>query len=194
MLGRTMNQPPDQAPDQRPAFRIERGTTTDLDSLGDLWVGVHTQHRASMPELAPYVTDAESWAARLTLYREVMAKPDSVLLLAQAGESLVGYGLAHVLETQATWIADTWRRGERVGEIESLAVQPSHRGQGIGTALLDVLEAELRTIGVEDLILGVLAGNAAAQRLYARHGYRPTWLYLSRGAADSPAPPDLADL
>jgi ribosomal protein S18 acetylase RimI-like enzyme len=179
--------------DDGSGFAITRGGPEDLDLLGPLWIGVHAQHQASMPELAPYVTAEESWAARRALYDEVFAKPDTVLLLARAGDELVGYGLAHVLETKDTWIADTWRRGERVGEIESLAVVPSRRGEGIGTALLDVLEAELRSIGVEDLILGVLAGNVAAQRLYARHGYRPTWLYLSRSAADETSP-GLGDL
>jgi hypothetical protein len=33
---------------------------------------------------------------------------------------------------------------------------------------------------VEELILGALAGNHDAIRLYERRGYRPTWLYLSR--------------
>ncbi len=179
--------------DDRSGFAITRGGPEDIDALGPLWIGVHAQHQASMPELAPYVTAQESWAARRALYAEVFAKPDTVLLLARAGDELVGYGLAHVLETAGTWIADTWQRGERVGEIESLAVVPSRRGEGIGTALLDVLEAELRAIGVEDLILGVLAGNVAAQRLYARHGYRPTWLYMSRGAADESSP-GLGDL
>jgi ribosomal protein S18 acetylase RimI-like enzyme len=169
-------------------IRIRTGTIDDLDVLGPLWVGVHHQHQASMPELAPYVTDEETWTERRKLYAEVLAKPDTTLLLAYDdaapdGPVLVGYGLAHVLTTADTWIADTWRRGPRTGEIESLAVAPAYRGQGIGTLLLEQLEAALRAIGVEDLILGVLAGNVAAQRLYHRHGYRPTWLYLSRSPA-----------
>jgi len=174
-------------------FTIRRGSATDLDALAPLWIGVHAQHRASMPELAPYVTDDESWAARRGLYADLLARPDTILLLAFVDDELVGYGLAHVLETRGTWIADTWRRGERVGEIESLAVSPSERGQGIGTALLDVLEAELARIGIDDLMLGVLAGNVAAQRLYARHGYQPTWLYMSRAAGDRGSP-GLGDL
>jgi ribosomal protein S18 acetylase RimI-like enzyme len=79
-----------------------------------------------------------------------------------------------------TWIADTWRTGSRIGEIESLAVLPSHRGRGVGSRLLEALERELESIGVRDLILGVLAGNEDAIRLYRRRGYRPTWAYLSR--------------
>lgn len=81
-----------------------------------------------------------------------------------------------------TWVADTWQTGARIGEIESLAVRPSQRGQGIGTRLLTALESELRSVGVDDLILGVLPGNDAAIRLYERRGYRRTWTYLSRFA------------
>jgi len=94
--------------------------------------------------------------------------------------AVIGYGLAHVLAATGTWLPDTWQTGARIGEIESLAVLPSHRGQGMGTRLLDALEAELAAIGIRDLILGVLPGNADAIRLYQRRGYRPTWTYLSR--------------
>jgi ribosomal protein S18 acetylase RimI-like enzyme len=79
-------------------------------------------------------------------------------------------------------VGDTWVTGERVGEIESLSVLPAHRGAGLGTELLDRLEAELAEQGVTDLVLGVLPGNTAALRLYERRGWRPTWLYLSRFA------------
>jgi ribosomal protein S18 acetylase RimI-like enzyme len=161
---------------------LRRGTMADLDSLEPLWVGVHHRHAEAMPELAPYVDDGQTWAARRALYAELLAKPDTVLLLADADGLLAGYGLAHVMPAGETWVADTWRTGARIGEIESLAVAPSHRGRGIGTRLLTALEAELRSIGVDDLILGVLPGNDAAIRLYERHGYRPTWTYLSRFA------------
>jgi ribosomal protein S18 acetylase RimI-like enzyme len=162
------------------AVEIERGAAADLDSLGPLWIAVHRRHAESMPELAPYVTDEQSWAARRELYAELLAKPDTILLLARAGGALIGYGLAHVMPARDTWVADTWVTGQRVGEIESLAVMPEHRGAGIGTRLLERLERELEQDGVRDLVLGVLPGNAAAIRLYERRGYRPTWLYLSR--------------
>ncbi len=56
----------------------------------------------------------------------------------------------------------------------------AYRGTGLGSELLDRLEKHLSELGVEDLILGALAGNADAIRLYQRRGYRPTWLYLSK--------------
>ena len=162
------------------SVHIRPGGPQDLDRLEPLWVSVHHRHAESMPELAPYVDDATTWEVRSALYAELLAKPDTVLLLAYAADALVGYGLAHVMPREETWVADTWTTGPRIGEIESLAVLPEHRGQGLGTELLDRLERELRAQGVTDLVLGLLPGNDAAARLYARRGYRPTWLYLSR--------------
>jgi ribosomal protein S18 acetylase RimI-like enzyme len=164
---------------------ITPGSPADLPRLEPLWVAVHHRHAASMPELAPYVSDAETWAARSALYAELLAKPDTVLVLARAREALVGYGLAHVMPVGETWLADTWRTGARVGEIESVSVAPEHRGRGIGTRLLDALEERLAADGVHDLVLGVLPGNTAARRLYERRGYAPTWLYLSRLRRDT---------
>jgi ribosomal protein S18 acetylase RimI-like enzyme len=159
---------------------LRRGSAADLPLLKPLWVSVHHQHAQSMPELGPYVDDDRTWEVRSALYGELLARPGTMLFLATAGSAVIGYGLAHVLAAADTWLPDTWQTGARIGEIESLAVLPSHRGQGIGTRLLDALEAELAAIGIRDLILGVLPGNAEAIRLYQRRGYRPTWTYLSR--------------
>jgi len=141
------------------ALRIVEGSAQDIPALEPLWVAVHHVHEASMPELAPYVTDSETWAERRALYESVFEKPDTVLLLAFDGEELVGYALSHLLELEETWIGDTWRTGQRIAELESLAVRESHRGQGI---------------------VGAVAGNEGALRLYERRGFRPTWLYMSR--------------
>ncbi|HUA31081.1 MAG TPA: GNAT family N-acetyltransferase [Streptosporangiaceae bacterium] len=169
---------------------LRRGSAADLGALEPLWVSVHHRHMEAMPELGPYVDDPRTWAERSALYAGLLAKPDTFLLLAEFDGTLAGYGLAHVMSAGETWVADTWATGERIGEIESLAVLPSRRGLGIGTQLLTALERELHAIGVDDLILGVLPGNEAAIRLYQRHGYRPTWTYLSRfaGRPASPGP------
>lgn len=162
------------------AVQIRPGSIADLPALEPLWVAVHHRHADSMPELAPYVDDATTWRHRSALYAELLAKPDTILLLAEAGGAPVGYGLAHVLELEETWIPDTWVTGPRIGEIESLSVLPAYRDQGLGTRLIDALEAELATRGIADVMLGVLPGNDAAIRMYERRGYRPTWLYMTR--------------
>ena len=161
-------------------WRIRVGGANDLELVEPLWVAVHHRHVESMPELAPYVDDAETWRARRELYEELLGKPDTLLLLATVDEVAIGYGLTHVMPVAGSWIEDTWRTGDRIGEIESLSVLPTYRGTGLGSALLERLEAHLRDLGVEDMMLGALAGNDDAIRLYERRGYRPTWLYLTK--------------
>jgi ribosomal protein S18 acetylase RimI-like enzyme len=159
---------------------VTTGEVTDIDGLEPLWVAVHHQHQRAMPELAPYVSDATTWRERQALYVQLFAERDPVLLLARDGDRVVGYGLAYAMVATGTWLADTWTTGELVGEIESLSVLPEYRGRGLGSRLLDELHRRLRGQGVTDFILGALPGNVDAIRLYERHGYRPTWTYLSR--------------
>jgi ribosomal protein S18 acetylase RimI-like enzyme len=161
-------------------WRIRTGCAADLDLVGPLWVAVHHQHAETMPELAPYVSDDETWRVRRALYEELLAKPETLLLLAFVDDGAVGYGLAHVMPVDDSWIPDTWVTGSRIGEIESLSVLPEYRGSGLGSELLRRLEEHLQQLGVDDLILGALPGNRDAIRLYERRGYQPTWLYLSR--------------
>jgi GNAT superfamily N-acetyltransferase len=161
-------------------WQIRSGSVDDLDRLEPLWVAVHHRHAQTMPQLGPYVSDAETWRVRRTLYEELLAKPDTLLLLAFIDGSPVGYGLAHIIAVDDTWIPDTWATGSRIGEIESLSVLQQYRGSGLGSVFLGRLEEHLYGHGVDDLILGALPGNTDAIRLYERKGYQPTWVYLSR--------------
>jgi ribosomal protein S18 acetylase RimI-like enzyme len=161
-------------------LQVRTGGAADLDLVGPLWVAVHHQHAETMPQLAPYVSDDETWRVRRGLYEELLAKPDTLLLLAFDGDTTAGYGMAHVMSLEDSWIPDTWVTGPRIGEIESLSVLPEYRGSGLGSLFLGRLEQHLRDVGCKDLILGALPGNTDAIRLYERRGYQPTWLYLSR--------------
>jgi ribosomal protein S18 acetylase RimI-like enzyme len=162
------------------SYVVEEGGAADLELLEPLWVAVHHQHQRAMPELRPYVTDAATWQERRGHYDQLFAEHDPALLLGRHGDQLVGYALGYTLPASGTWLADTWVTGDLIGEVESLAVLPEHRGHGLGSRLLEDLHERLRQQGARDLILGVLPGNADAIRLYERHGYRPTWMYLSR--------------
>jgi ribosomal protein S18 acetylase RimI-like enzyme len=159
---------------------VEQGSAADVDLLEPLWLAVHRQHRRVMPELGPYVTDVTTWRERRSLYQQLFAEHGAILLLARDGDRLVGYALGYTMSVAGTWLADTWETAERIAEIESLSVLPEYRGQGLGSMLLEQLQEALRQQGAQDFIVGALPGNADAIRLYRRHGFRPTWLYLSR--------------
>lgn len=58
--------------------------------------------------------------------------------------------------------------------IYGIWVAPSGRGRGVGDALLEAALAHARQAGYVRAVLDVGDHNEPAQRLYARHGFRPT--------------------
>jgi putative acetyltransferase len=61
--------------------------------------------------------------------------------------------------------------GPRVGELKRMYVDRDARGQGIGRALLDRLEAEARALGLERLVLETGIRQTEALALYRRAGF-----------------------
>jgi ribosomal protein S18 acetylase RimI-like enzyme len=116
---------------------------------------------------------------RSASYREWLSDPRSFLLIARDGERLVGYALTRVMETGPEW-RDAWALPSTMAELETLIVVPELRNTGLGTRMLDAVEKELARHGITEVIVGIVAGNDGAQRLYERRGFRPRWVVLAR--------------
>ncbi len=58
--------------------------------------------------------------------------------------------------------------------VASLAIKPSGRGLGLGTALMHEAENIAKTMGKSTMTLAVIGENEGAIRLYERLGYRTT--------------------
>jgi ribosomal protein S18 acetylase RimI-like enzyme len=159
---------------------ITRAGAEALDRLAPLWLLLHEHHRAVGGEaLGPYVDDESSWRARRELYAGFLGGGGFALLAERDGE-LIGYAMVAVTPVAETLMPDTWRTGALVAEIETLSVLPAARGEGVGSALLDRIDAELESAGVRDVLIGAFVANAGAIRLYERHGFRPAWVYMLR--------------
>jgi [ribosomal protein S18]-alanine N-acetyltransferase len=65
-----------------------------------------------------------------------------------------------------------FRKGSRVARLYSIASLPEARGKGVGTALIDAVEALARRRRCQFLRLEVHTSNHSAIRLYERLGYR----------------------
>jgi GNAT superfamily N-acetyltransferase len=59
------------------------------------------------------------------------------------------------------------------GELFAIYVHPEHWGTGVGRALIEAGEAELRKLGHQDAILWVLDDNPRARRFYELAGWEP---------------------
>ncbi|WP_420409090.1 GNAT family N-acetyltransferase [Hoeflea sp.] len=96
---------------------------------------------------------------------EEMAGADTLVFVARnADGTAVGIGALKQIGVY---------QGLRLGEIKRMYTDPAVRGQRVGSALLDEIEAEAKRLGIERLVLetGVGEGLAAAVRLYEKHGF-----------------------
>jgi len=62
-------------------------------------------------------------------------------------------------------------------ELKRMYVIPAARGEGIGRAVLEALEAEARKLGIERLVLETGTRQDAALHLYRRSGFREVELF-----------------
>ncbi len=88
-----------------------------------------------------------------------LASPSTQYLVATSGDVLVGYA---GLSAPA---------GSEQADIQTIAVDPTHRRLGIGRVLLRQLLALAQSRGVADVLLEVRADNPGAQRLYELNGF-----------------------
>lgn len=149
--------------------------SAELSTLRELWRALHRYHAAIGSQ--PLVTDEEAaWERRQATYREWLEQDAAIVLLAEHAGNPVGYAVVHL----HLGPDDTFPFGPRWAEIYSLAVAPRARGQGIGTHLLDEIDARLTALGIRDVSVAAMVENAAALRLYQRRGFVPREIVLYR--------------
>ena len=144
-----------------------------IDELRPFWLAMVAHHGEVAPEMGPLRPDDDSWAMRRAHYARQLARPGAFVLLARVEDRPVGYALTTLEEASPTWSEpDGW------AEIDSLALLPNARGQGIGEALIERIQAE---VGADrELRLYAMAGNIDALRFYERAGFETAILVLRR--------------
>jgi ribosomal protein S18 acetylase RimI-like enzyme len=150
-------------------MEIVRAGPERIAELEPLWVSLSRHHAEVAPELAETLGEvrapADSWAVRRALYEQWLAGPDAFALIAELDSEPVGYAVVQLRGPE-----ETWSTGERVAELETLAVLPGHRGQGIGSALVERMHEELTELGASHFVVSVIASNADSVRFYERLG------------------------
>ena len=147
---------------------IERVGAERIEEMEPLYIALHEHHAAIRPELAGGVArdPADSWRRRRRRYQDWLAQPGAFALLARRAEgAAVGFAVVTVEDG-----FDSWRCGERIGEVHDIALLPEARGDGLGSELLARVAAELAADGVDYYRLLVLEGNEDAVRFYERAG------------------------
>jgi GNAT superfamily N-acetyltransferase len=142
----------------------------ELDAVEPLWDALQAHHTAISPDLGkstPSREPADAWRIRRSKYERWLRDPDTFLVLAEAAGEPVGYAFVTVGPGYASW-----RTGQRLAELETLSVLPEHRGNGVGSALLDAVWSRLAELGVEDMAITTTTTNVDSHRFYEREGFQ----------------------
>jgi len=106
-----------------------------------------------------------------------VAKYKGMFLVADEGKKLLGYAS---LLTEVTSADDPDEILYSYAYVGDLAVTMSHRGRGVGRALIEECEKIARAAGQKWLRLGVLAANQSAREFYGRMGLEEKILTLEK--------------
>ena len=155
----------------------EYDPTRDHDAVRACCVELQEFERGLDPRMPPGDLIADAYL-RLILAR--CSEFSGVVLVAHIDRVVVGY--------VAVWTR--YRSSEpdddphEYGFIPDLVVSATHRGRGIGRALLRAAEARVRDVGARSLRLSVKAGNTAARALYSAEGFMESEIYLEKALID----------
>lgn len=160
-------------PSDAPEITIRPAAPVDLPALGRLGaLLVRTHHEFDPRRFIPATPRTEHGYA--SFLETQLDEPDIVVLVAERGGEVIGYTFAGV--EGHDWMA---LRGP-AGVLYDIVVDPAHRGGGVGRMLLDATLAELRARGAPRVVLSTADRNEAAQRLFARAGFRRTMIEMTR--------------
>jgi ribosomal protein S18 acetylase RimI-like enzyme len=103
-----------------------------------------------------------------------MTDSNAVVLVAEREGAIVGY--AYGRKEGRDWMA----LRDVCGMIHDIWVEEEARGEGIGAKLVEAMIARLEALKVPRVVLSTAWQNAPAQELFAKLGFRPTMIEMTR--------------
>ncbi|HEX4496581.1 MAG TPA: GNAT family N-acetyltransferase [Thermoanaerobaculia bacterium] len=156
-----------------PAFHIRPAAPADTKAIGRLGALLVRVHHDFDPDRFIAAT-AQTEHGYGSFLGSQLEKPDIIVLAAERDGEVIGYTYAGVEGTDYMSL-----RGP-AGVVYDLVVDPAHREQGVGRALLDAALAALQAKGAPRAVLSTAERNEPAQRLFARAGFRRTMIEMTR--------------
>jgi ribosomal protein S18 acetylase RimI-like enzyme len=156
-----------------PTVSIRPASPADLPAIGRLGALLVRTHHDFDPDRFIAATPQTEQAYSSFLGRQ-LDEPNVILLVAERDGEVIGYIYAGVEGYDYMSL-----RGP-AGVLNDIVVGPAHRGQGVGRLLLDATLEALQAKGVPRVVLSTAERNEAAQRLFARAGFRRTMIEMTR--------------
>ena len=154
-------------------FRIRPATSRDAESLGELGAHLVRSHHDfdSQRFMSPGTQIEKGYGRFLT---SQLDRDDCVVLVAERERQIIGY-------VYATLEDRSWRDlRDACGYIDDIVVRDTARRSGVATALVEAAMDWMRSRGAPRVLLMTATPNHAAQQLFARLGFRPTMVEMTR--------------
>ena len=103
-----------------------------------------------------------------------LADPRAVVVVAEESGTVTGYAYGRMEPRNWNDLLDA------CGKVHDVYVDESARGQGTATRLMRELILRLEAMGAPRVVLLTATQNEAAQRVFARLGFRVTMLEMTR--------------
>jgi ribosomal protein S18 acetylase RimI-like enzyme len=164
-----------------PAIAIRPAAPADLKAVGRLGALLVRVHHGFDPDRFLAATPQTEQGYGSFLGRQ-LEETNIVILVAERDGEVLGYTFAGIEGTDYMAL-----RGP-AGVLYDIVVDPAHREQGVGRALLDATLEALQARGAPRVVLSTAERNEAAQRLFARAGFRRTMIEMTRELGAKPSP------
>jgi ribosomal protein S18 acetylase RimI-like enzyme len=156
---------------------IRTMTTGDLAAVGELAGALVRLHHATDPRRFLLVDGVERGYARY--FGSQLGRDGVVLLVAtdDATGAIVGYAYGSLEGRDWNMLLDDH------GALHDVFVVEKARGASVGERLVRETCARLEAMGAPRVVLSTMVSNEAAQRLFAKCGFRQTMIEMTRDKA-----------
>ncbi len=151
---------------------IRSAKTSDGEALGRMGATLARLHHAWDEQRFMLVDDLEA-GYRWWLLREAKNKK-AVVIVAELDGQVVGYAYGRAEGRDWNLLIDPH------GGFHDLWVDPEARCHGAGEKLVKEMIERLKALGIPRIVLSTAAKNEAAQRFFAKLGFRPTMIEMTR--------------
>ena len=143
---------------------IRKACAADIEAIVELWKELTNFHLKRDPHFKPSTTADAAFA---TFVGEQIEKDDSLVLVAEDGDTVVAYALA-VISIRPPVFEET-----RYGAVYDLLVADAYRRHGIGERMVREIERWFAERSIHRIDVRVSTRNEISTRFWRRLGYEP---------------------
>jgi ribosomal protein S18 acetylase RimI-like enzyme len=155
-------------------FVVRPVTPADLPRVARLAAQLVQYHQALDPKRYFHIDQVEQGYARFL--GSQLTEPEAVVLCAARHADILGYAYGTLEPRDWNALLD------RHGALHDVLVDPQARRQGVAERLVRETCRRLEALGAPRVVLHTAVQNEGGQALFAKLGFRPTMIEMTREA------------